>query len=153
MDVTELSKAHEEFLAVAEAGGFGPPPAGEWDAGRLLAHVAVADAAIASTALAVIGGERAVYDNRASLDEWNLSRVVGECGGMAPLIEFVRAQGRLLGAVAAELSESAGSVLIPVLIVSGDQLVVDEPWSLADLIAGIARFHLPQHAEQLARLR
>ncbi len=153
MDNTELHQAQEDFLAVADAGGFGPPPAGEWDAGRLLAHMAVADAAIASVALAVIGGERAVYDNRASLDEWNLSRVIDECGDLAGLIEFVRGQGRLLRTVATEVSQAAGAVLLPVLIVSNDQLIVDEPWSLADLIGGVARFHLPQHAGQLARLR
>ena len=28
MDVTRLRKAHDDFLAVAAAGGFGPPPAG-----------------------------------------------------------------------------------------------------------------------------
>ena len=34
MDVTSLRKAHDDFLAVAAEGGFGPPPAGEWDADR-----------------------------------------------------------------------------------------------------------------------
>jgi hypothetical protein len=29
MDVTRLRKAHDDFLAVAAAGGFGPPPADE----------------------------------------------------------------------------------------------------------------------------
>ncbi len=66
MDVRLLRKAHEDFLTVAAGGGFAAPPAGEWDAERLLAHVAAADAAIASVALAVAGGQRSSYDNRAS---------------------------------------------------------------------------------------
>jgi hypothetical protein len=153
MDVAAMRTAHEDFLAVVAGGGFGPPPPGEWDAERLLAHVAAADAAIASVALAVAGGQRAAYDNRASLDEWNLRRIVGECGGLSGLTEFVRAQGELICKVAAVLPESAGSVLIPVLIISGDELIVDEPWPLQDLVQGLGTIHVPRHAAQLAGLR
>ena len=156
MDVRALRQAHEDFLEVAKAGGFGPPPPGEWDAERLLAHVAAADAAIASVALAVAAGQRAAYDNRPSLDEWNLRRIVAEAGGahgLDQLIQLVRKRGRLLCEVAAALSESAGTVRINVLIISNDELVVDEPWPLADLIAGVGTIHLPRHGRQLARLR
>ncbi len=153
MDVEFLHQAHESFLSVVAGGGFGSPPAGEWDAERLLAHVAATDAAIGSVALAVAGGQRAAYDNRASLDEWNLRRIVAECGDLAGLTEFVRTQGELLRAVAVGLSESARSVLIPVLIISGDRLVVDQPWTVEDLIEGVGRTHLPLHARQLAGLR
>ena len=153
MDVRALRQAHEDFLEVAKAGGFGPPPPGEWDAERLLAHVAAADAAIASVALAVAAGQRSAYDNRPSLDEWNLRRIVAEAGGLDGLIELVRERGRLLCEVAAALSESAGTVRINVLIISNDELVVDEPWPLADLIAGVGTVHLPRHARQLAGLR
>src|SRR6516225_7138531 len=126
MDVRALRQAHEDFLEVAKAGGFGPPPPGEWDAERLLAHVAAADAAIASVGLAVAAGQRAAYDNRPSLDEWNLRRIVAEAGGLDGLIELVRERGRLLCEVAGAVPESAGSVQVPVLIISGDDLVVDE---------------------------
>ena len=153
MDVRALRQAHEDFLEVAKAGGFGPPPPGEWDAERLLAHVAAADAAIASAALAVAAGQRPAYDNRPSLDEWNLRRIVAEAGGLDGLIELVRERGRLLCEVAAALSESAGTVRINVLIISNDELVVDEPWPLADLIAGVGTIHLPRHGRQLAGLR
>jgi hypothetical protein len=153
MDVNALRTAHDDFLKVAEAGGFGAPPPGEWDAGRLLAHVAAADATIASVALAVAGGQRASYDNRPSLDEWNLRRIVAECGDVAGVTEFVRVQGQLFCAIADALPESARSVLIPVLIISGDELIVDEPRLLGDLIEGVGRFHLPIHARQLAGLR
>ena len=153
MDVRALRQAHEDFLKVAKAGGFGPPPQGEWDAERLLAHVAAADAAIASVGLAVAAGQRAAYDNRPSLDEWNLRRIVAEAGGLDGLIELVRERGRLLCEVAAALSESAGTVRINVLIISNDELVVDEPWPLADLIAGAGTIHLPRHGRQLAGLR
>jgi len=153
MDVRALRQAHEDFLEVAKAGGFEPPPPGEWDAERLLAHVAAADAAIASAALAVAAGQRPAYDNRPSLDEWNLRRIVAEAGGLDGLVELVRERGRLLCEVAAALSESAGTVRINVLIISNDELIVDEPRPLADLIAGVGTVHLPRHARQLAGLR
>ena len=156
MDVRALRQAHEDFLEVAKAGGFGPPPPGEWDAERLLAHVAAADAAIASVALAVAAGQRSAYDNRPSVDEWNLRRIVAEAGGGAragPADPAGAREGRLLCEVAAALSESAGTVRINVLIISNDELVVDEPWPLADLIAGVGTIHLPRHGRQLAGLR
>ena len=98
-------------------------------------------------------GQRSAYDNRPSLDEWNLRRIVAEAGGLDGLIELVRERGRLLCEVAAALSESAGTVRINVLIISNDELVVDEPWPLADLIAGVGTIHLPRHGRQLAGLR
>jgi hypothetical protein len=153
IDIHALRKAHDEFLGVAASGRFGPPPPGEWDAERLLAHVAAADAAIASIALAVIGGQRASYDNRPSLDEWNLRRIVAEAGGLDGLIVLVRTQGQLFCEIAGALPESAASVRVPVLIISGEDLIVDEPWALADLVGGVGAIHLPRHAAQLAELR
>ncbi len=83
MDSTMVRQAYTDFLAVAEAGGFGPPPPGEWDAARILAHIYTTHAQITATALAVIAGTRPSYDNRPSLDEWNLRRVIDEAGSLA----------------------------------------------------------------------
>ena len=41
---------------------------------------------------------------------------------------------------------------MPVLIVSNDELVVDEPWPLRSLVEGIGQIHLPRHTEQLRAL-
>ena len=127
MDVASMRKSIGEFLAVAEGGGFGPPPAGEWDAERILAHVASALASGAGSALAIASGQRVVYDNRVSLDEWNLQRIVAEAGGLAGLVELVRRYGDLLCEVATGLTERERDVSLDVLIVSKDQLLVDQP--------------------------
>lgn len=153
MDVAALRQAHEELIAVAANGDFGPPPAGEWDAETILAHVALVDASIAANALAIVAGQRTSHDNRTSLDEWNLRRVVSEHGGIKDLIEFIRVQGDVLAEVADSLPKSALSAPIPVLIISGSELAVDEPWTLDQLISSIGDYHLPQHTEQLAELR
>lgn len=153
MDVTSLRKAREGFLAVAEGGGFGPPPAGEWDADRILAHVATADLSGAAAALAIAAGQRPAYDNRPSLDEWNLQRMIGEAGGTPGMIDLVRRYGDLLCQVAGELTERDLEVRLPVLIISKDQVQVDEPRPLRSLLAGLSEVHLPRHAEQLRSLR
>lgn len=153
MNSKALREAYDRFLAEAEAGGFGPPPAGEWDAPRLLAHIAAADASIASVALAIAAGLRPAYDNRATLDEWNLQRIVARAGDLAGLIALVRRNGDLLCAVAEQLDDADFAVPLHILIVSKDQVVVDEPRPLGFLVEGVGQVHLPLHTEQLRSLR
>lgn len=153
MDIEKLHRAHEEFLAVVADGGFGPPPAGEWNAERVLAHVAAADMGFASAALAIAAGQRPVYDNRYSLDEWNLHRMVAAAGGLPGLADLVRRQGELLCAVAGTLTDEDLAVELPILIVSGPELMVDEPRPIGQMLAGLGEFHVPMHAAQLASLR
>jgi hypothetical protein len=153
MDVTRMRQAHEDFLAVAEAGGFGPPPAGEWDADRILAHVALGEISGASAALAIAAGQRPVYDNRASLDEWNLQRMVREACDEGDMASLVRRYGGLLCDIAAGLTERDLDVSLPVLIISKDEVLVDEARPLRSLLAGLSGIHLAGHADQLRGLR
>ena len=153
MDVTSMRKSVGEFLAVAEGGGFGPPPAGEWDAERILAHAASALASGAAAGLAIASGQRLAYDNRVSLDEWNLQRIAAEAGGLAGLVDLVRRYGELVCEVAAGMSERERDVSLPVLIVSKDQLMVDVPRPMGSLLVGLCETHLPLHADQLRSLR
>ncbi len=147
MDTTTLRQAYRDLLAVAETGSFQPPPPGEWDASHLLAHVASVDAAITAVALAVASGQRPAYDNRVSLDPSNLDRLAA-----ADTADTVRKHGELLCSVAEELSDHDLEVLIPALIVSKDQVVLDQPVPLGALIQALGDFHLPQHAKQLQSL-
>lgn len=55
---------------------FGAPPSGEWGAEQLLAQIVAVDTAITAGALLMASGQRPSYDNRPSLDGWNLSRIV-----------------------------------------------------------------------------
>ena len=55
-DLTAVAAAYDAFFAEAERGGFGEPPPGEWDAGRVLAHVALNDLAMTAVAQALVQG-------------------------------------------------------------------------------------------------
>jgi hypothetical protein len=100
----------------------------------------------------VMAGERPTYDNRVSLDEWNLRRIIEAAGDLAGLIALVRRQGELFCAIAEHLTEAHAEVQVPVLIVSNDELMVDEPWTLGQLVQGVGAVHLPRHADQLRSL-
>ncbi len=153
LDTSELSRAYAEFDGLARDGRFGPPAPGEWDAEHTLAHVVSADASIASTVLAVVAGQRPVYDNRVNQDESNLQWVIRQAGGLAGLTDLVRRNGELLCLAAAQLSDEQLDLRLPVLIVSDDEVVVDEPRPLRGLIESIGRAHLPMHAQQLRSLQ
>ena len=83
----------------------------------------------------------------------NLARIIADAGDLAGLADLVEQRGELLTAAARALSRADRAVLVSVLIVSGEQLVVDEPWSVEDLVIGVGPVHLPRHADQLAALR
>ena len=153
LDTSELSRAYAVFDGVARGGGFGSPPPGEWDAEHTLAHVASGDALIASTVLAVVAGQRPSFDNRVSQDESNLQGIIRQAGGLPGLIDLVRRNGELLCLAAAQLSDEQLERRLPVLIVSDDEVVVDELSPLRSIIETIGRAHLPMHAQQLRDLK
>lgn len=96
----------------------------------------------AAAALAIAAGQRPAYDNRPSLDEWNLQRVVREARGAGDMAGLVRRYGELLCGIAAGLTERELEVSLPVLIISKDQVLVDEPRPLRSLLAGFGEVHL-----------
>jgi hypothetical protein len=152
VDTTGLRAAYQSFLAVARSEGFGPPPPPEWTAAQLLAHIIAGDTAITAVALAVAAGERPSYDNRPSLDRWNLARISARAGDLPALIDLVDRRGQLLCHVAEQLTDAEADISIPTLIISNDQVVLDSSLPLRSLIDGLGHVHLPRHAEQLAAL-
>jgi hypothetical protein len=153
MDTTALRHAYRDLLDVAVRPDLGEPADGGWDADHVLAHLLSVDAAIAAVALGVVAGSRPAFDNRVSLDAWNLERIIAEHSGRSELIEHVRAQAALLCDIADRLSARATAVLVPSFLMSNDSLVVDQPLALGLLINGLAEDHVPVHARQLLDLR
>ncbi|SDM80592.1 hypothetical protein SAMN04488074_12734 [Lentzea albidocapillata subsp. violacea] len=153
MDTTALRSAYKKFLDVATTPGLGEAADGGWNADQVLAHVLSVDAAAAAVALGVVSGARPTFDNRICLDRWNLDRIIAEHSGRAGLITHVRHQAAVLCDIADQLSEQTAAVLVPSFLMSGDELVLDQPLALADLVNGLAEKHVPGHTRQLADLR
>jgi hypothetical protein len=158
MDTAPLRDAYRVLLdaaaAVADSGDPSPgPPAGEWTADQILAHVAIITAGTVAAAAAVASGANTTYDNRLAQDDWTIDRVIALAGGNAGLRERI---GRLGDALCAfggpALSEAELDTPVPTLLLSNDTVLVDRPMPLRDLIAGLADAELPGHTDQLLAL-
>ncbi len=137
--------------AVAAAGTIPAPPAGEWDAEQILAHVSLVNAATIATAAAVAAGSLTTYDNRLSQDPWTIARTIERAG--AGLRERIRLQGVALDAFGGTaLSDAELDTRVPALLISGDAVLVDQPLTLRDILGGLAAVELPGHTNQLLAL-
>jgi hypothetical protein len=152
MDATALRNAYDRLLDVAARPDLADPDDGGWNADQILAHILSVDAGIAAVALHVAAGSRPTFDNRTSLDPWNLRRIIDEHAGRPELIQHVRDQAAVLCAIAEQLSADATSVLVPSLLLSNGAVLVDQPVPLAGLIDGLAEDHVPKHTQQLLDL-
>lgn len=156
MDTAPLRLAYAGLLEAGERLAAAPttttPAPGEWDADQLLAHLVSVDAAVLAVAYSVVAGGHGAFDNRQSLDGWNLERIRNRAGDQKQLHRRIRIQGEALCALAEQLSEDELRQVIPTLLLSGGTVLVDGPVSLHDLIAGLADDHLPRHTQQLLAL-
>lgn len=157
MDTTPLRNAYRALLdaaaTVADVADTSPaPPAGEWNADQILAHVSIVTATTIAAASCVASGANTTYDNRIAQDTWTIDRVIGRAGGGAGLRERIRLQGEALCTLGPALSEAELDTLVPTLLLSGDKVLVDQPMRLRDLITGLADAELPGHAKQLLAL-
>ena len=151
MDTTALRSAYEKFFETAARPDLGEAADGGWNADQVLAHMLSVDAGIAAVALSVVSGARPTFDNRISLDGRNLKRIIAG-HGRAELIARVRSQAAVLCDIADRLGDEDSAVLVPAFLMSGDELVVDQPVPLAALVNGLAENHVPEHTQQLADL-
>jgi hypothetical protein len=157
MDTSELEAAYRAVLDLAgrvadrpEA----PGPAGgqAWGPGDVLAHLIVNDRLLTRAVRSVLEGAAAPYDNADAVELAEL-RALGEgLGGPAGLVGGLRASSRELLELAGRLDEAQATTPVPVHILDGDQVRVDQPLPVAGLLRIQARRHLPMHEEQLSEL-
>ncbi|MBP2051687.1 hypothetical protein J2Z21_004664 [Streptomyces griseochromogenes] len=157
MDTASLRDAYRALLeaaaTVAGSGAKPVPPAGEWNADQILAHVTLVNGATITAVSAVTAGARTTYDNRVALDTWTIERAIALAGGNAGLRERIRIQADALCALGGPmLSEAELDTRVPSLLLSADTLLVDRPMPLRDLITGLADVELPGHTKQLLAL-
>src|SRR5215813_5323939 len=158
MDTMPLRDAYRALLdaaaTVAGSGGPSPvPPAGEWNADQILAHVAIVSAATIAAVAAVASGANTTYDNRIAADTWTIERLIALAGGNAGLRDRISLQADALCTLGGPmLSEAELNTLVPTRLLSNDTVLVDQPVPLRDLIAGLAETELPGHTKQLLAL-
>jgi hypothetical protein len=157
MDTTPLRDAYRTLLdaaaTVAKADPVPIPPAGEWNADQILAHVTIINAATISTLSTISSGTHTTYDNRVAQDAWTLAHIIDVAGGNEGLRERIRTQGEALCVLAGPiLSEIELDTPVPTRLVSKDTSLVDQPMPLRDIISGLADAELPGHAAQLRAL-
>lgn len=88
MDTAVLRSAYAGLLDVAADPDLGDADDGGGNADQVLAHLLSVDAAIAAVALGAVAGSRPTFDNRISLDTWNLDRIIAEHAGRADLMDI-----------------------------------------------------------------
>ena len=158
MDTTPLRDAYRALLdaaaTVADVAGTSPaPPAGEWNADQILAHVSIVNAATIAAASCVASGANTTYDNRTAHDTWTIERVIARAGSNAGLRERIHRQADALCALAGPaLSEAELDTLVPALLLSNGKVLVDQPVRLRDIVTGLAEVELPGHTKQLLAL-
>ena len=158
MDTNSLRDGYGALLdaaaTVADSGDPNPvPPAGEWTADQILAHVSLVNAATIAAVSAIASGTHTTYDNRIAQDTWTIERLITIAGGNSGLRDRIRVQGEVLCALGGPtLSEAELDTLVPTRLLSNDTALLDAPVPLRDLINGLADVELPGHAAQLLAL-
>ena len=158
MDTIPLRDAYGALLdaaaTVADSGDPSPvPPAGEWNADQILAHVSIINAATIAAVSAIASGTHTTYDNRLALDTWTIERLITLAGGNAGLRDRIRRQADALCTLGGPaLSDAELDTPVPTRLLSKDTLLVDQPMPLRDLITGLAEAELPGHTRQLLAL-
>ena len=152
MDTTALRSAYDRFFEAASTPDLGDAADGGWNADQVLAHVLSLDATMAAVASGVVSGARCTFDNRVSLDSWNIERIIAEHSGRAGLLARVRSQAAVLCDIADQLDGAVTTVAVPTFLMSDGELLVDGPIPLGNLIDGLAGNHVPVHTRQLLDL-
>jgi hypothetical protein len=162
MNTTPLRDAYRALLDAAatvadsgaDSGDTSPvPPAGEWNADQILAHVAIINALTIAAVSRVASGANTTYDNRIALDTWTIERLIGLADGNAGLRDRIRLQGDALCALGGPmLSDAELDTPVPTRLLSKDTVLVDLSVPLRDLITGLAEIELPGHTQQLLAL-
>jgi hypothetical protein len=152
MDTASLESAYRRILEGAEAGPFSDPPAGEWDAAMVLAHVTVNDDLLLEATRSVLAGLPGVsYDNGRAVDEDHLRQQAA--AGLASLIDRLQTSSHNLIDAVRQLDHERAAVQIPVHLADGGHVVVDQPMPIGRLLDIHAEVHLPSHLSQMEALR
>ena len=155
VDLSRLDAAYSAFFEEADRGDFSPPPEGEWDAGQVVAHVALNDLAMTAVAHAIVDGRRDLsFDNEVCQDPEVLRAFVRAAGDWNQLVSLGRAIAETARAATARLGRQRLATTVHCRMLHAGRVVLDEPvhWGRIAVHAQSAQ-HLPAHTGQLSDLR
>jgi hypothetical protein len=152
MNTDALRSNYQAVVDAATAGGFGPPPVDEWNAEQIIAHLTANDDLLVATTTDLLAGRPVSYDNALAIDTDRLSALVDECGGRDGVIERLRTSSTRLVELAEQIDDDLASTMLPVHILDGTIVQVDQPLPIAALFGAQALVHLPAHLKQLESL-
>ena len=156
-DVAEtagLTTAYAQFFDEAEAGGFGPAPAGEWSAEQVVAHVSLNDIAILGVCQAIIHLETISFENQTCQDLEVLTRWIEDSGSFDELIGRGRHLSSLVVRSLRRLSPQQRETQVHCRLSHDGQVVLNHPmpWEALALETQASQ-HLVAHTDQLRDLR
>jgi hypothetical protein len=140
MSTDTMRMAYERILEVIETSVFKEPESG-WNAHLVIAHLTTNDLLLAAAV-----EEAGPYDNSLAVDEVHLAQLEDVVGRLR---FSSNALTNLVGAMTRERAETE----IPVTIIDGSTLMVDQPMAIGRLMQIHAEVHLPSHLAQLEALR
>ena len=153
MDDGDLRRAYDALAEAARSGEFGSPPAGEWTATQVLAHVIASDRAMCAATAELLDDGEPSFVNDAAQRLMVLDAIVASCEGLDELIVEMRRQGRELCALVQMLDESVAARTVSVHLTDHDDVRVHGPMPWQTILAIHAASHLPTHTAQLESLR
>ena len=155
VNLSALDGAYAAFFEEAERGGFGPPPDGEWDAGQVVAHVALNDLAMTAVAHAIVQRRRELaFANEVCQDRAVLDAFVRDAGDLSQLVARARSISAVARAATSRLDRSRLATAVHCRMLHDGTVVLDEPvhWGRIAVHTQATR-HLPAHTGQLRDLR
>ncbi|HWI60934.1 MAG TPA: hypothetical protein VNT75_03750 [Symbiobacteriaceae bacterium] len=154
MDSSSLEKAYAAFLEMAGSGPFtAPANPQKWTAELNVAHMVVIDHLLAATISELLAGRTPNHDNRPSIRDAHLREIVAAAGDLPTLIALARQSSAVVCALVREVDAETAERPFPILLQSGEKVVVDTTWSLATLVGAQAQLHLPGHTRAIEALK
>ncbi|MGE3327680.1 MAG: class I SAM-dependent methyltransferase [Acidimicrobiia bacterium] len=164
-DLDDLAGAYRAFFAAAGAAdgaevgtvidgnGFVDPPAGEWSAAQVIAHIALNDAGLIAVSRALLHGEVTMFDNAAATDVARLDALAAG-RSIDELVQLGRARSEQLLHVLGRLDDEQLDTAVPCRLLDGGRIGFEGSMPWRQLVLQIhPNVHLTGHTAQLSALR
>lgn len=154
MDSKSLAIAYADFYEMAASGPFSAPATPQkWTAEQIVAHIIVIDHLLAATISELRAGRTPNHDNRPAIRDAYLQTIAKTAGDLPTLIALARHGSAVVCDLVRQVDAETAAQPFPILLQSGERIVVDTMMPLTQLVEAQAKLHLPGHLRQLQGLK